>query len=96
MKVGKTWGHDLNTEVEMQQQNRIGGDSGNWSHSGDHFMTYTNIKSIHHAPKANIMLYVNYNSVIFFFYFLKLKKNLIVSMGFRSILIQPVSVRRHF
>ena len=51
----------------MWQQNRISGDSGNWSHSGDHFMTYKNIKSICHTSKANIILYVNYNSIKIFF-----------------------------
>ena len=43
----------------MWQRKRIGGDGGNWSYSGDHFVTYKNIKSICCIPESNIILYVN-------------------------------------
>ena len=42
----------------MWQRKRIGGDGGNWSYSGDHFVTYKNIKSICCIPESNIILYV--------------------------------------
>ena len=50
----------------MWQQNRTYGDRGNWSHSGDHFMMYKNIKSLCCTLETNIILYVNYNPVKFF------------------------------
>ena len=36
----------------------------NLAYCGGHFTMYTNVKSLRCMPETNIMLYVNYNSVI--------------------------------
>ena len=34
----------------------------NQTYSDDHFIIYTNIKSLYYTPEANVTLYVNYIS----------------------------------
>ena len=36
----------------------------NSTYSDHHFIIYTNIKSLCYSPEANIMLYVNYISIL--------------------------------
>ena len=37
---------------------------GNKTYCGDHFIMYMNIESLYYTPENNIMLYVNYISII--------------------------------
>lgn len=36
---------------------------GNWTYCGDHFVMYTNIKSLSCTPEINAILHANYSSI---------------------------------